>query len=143
MSLGQLRICHCERSEAISRVTLPSTVEIASSPPATLRSRLRLLAMTLLNAYPASIRPRRTAFQGGPLEPLELLVGHKAVRAPVQSLSSDLTTSALFGVYLYTPYSLVKSTIALRFSGFAWSKNDPLAMIKPPPLPAVSMSFLA
>ena len=44
--------------------------------------------------------------------------------------------------YLYTPYSLVTSTIALTFSGFASSKNAPLLMIKPPPLPAVSMSFL-
>src|SRR4030042_2036085 len=45
-------------------------------------------------------------------------------------------------IYLYTPYSLVKSTIALTFSGFASSKNAPLPTIKPPPLPAVSMSFL-
>ena len=44
--------------------------------------------------------------------------------------------------YLYTPYSLVKSTMAFTFSGLASSKNAPLLTMKPPPLPAVSMSFL-
>ena len=48
-----------------------------------------------------------------------LSAGHEAARAPVHSLSSGITASALFGAYLYTPYSLVVSTMALTFSGFA------------------------
>ena len=68
-------------------------------------------------------------FSGWTSKPLELLGGHKAVRAPVHGLSSGITTFALFGVYLYTPYSLVKSTIALMFSGGTSSKNAPLAII--------------
>ena len=37
--------------------------------------------------------------------------------------------STLSGVYLYTPYFLTVSTIALRLSHFTSSKNAPLAMI--------------
>jgi hypothetical protein len=46
------------------------------------------------------------------------------------------------GIYQYVPYPLVVSTIALTFSGFAWSKNAPLLTIRPPPLPQVSMICL-
>ena len=46
------------------------------------------------------------------------------------------------GIYLYTPYSLVKSIIALIFSGFASSITAPLDIIKPPSLPTISTSFL-
>jgi len=39
------------------------------------------------------------------------------------------TISPALGSYLYTPYSLVNSTIVLTFSGFTSSKNAQLAMI--------------
>jgi hypothetical protein len=42
-------------------------------------------------------------------------------------------------VYLYTPYSLVKSIMALRFSGLTSSMALLGAMMKPPPLPTTSL----
>ena len=44
--------------------------------------------------------------------------------------------------YLYTPYSFVKSIMALTFSGLASSRTVEASMMNPPSLPTTSISSL-
>jgi hypothetical protein len=87
--------------------------------------------------------PDLTGFRWKPVRSSSPELALHAVFFPASIMACRIATLALFGVYLYAPYSLAVSTIAWTFSGLAWSKNAPLLMMKPPPLPAVSMSFLA
>jgi hypothetical protein len=45
-------------------------------------------------------------------------------------------------IYLYTPYSCVNSVIAFTFSTFAVINGTSTSMMKPPPSPMTSISFL-
>jgi len=58
-----------------------------------------------------------------------------------QSLPRYYNHSPL-SIYLYTPYSCVNSVIAFTFSTFAVIKGTSTSMMKPPPSPMTSISFL-
>jgi hypothetical protein len=70
-----------------------------------------------------------TGFRWKPVRSSSPELALHAVFSPASIMVCRIATLALFGVYLYTPYSLTVSTIALRFSHLTSSKNAPLAMI--------------
>ena len=83
-----------------------------------------------------------TGFHRKPVRSSSSELALHAVFSPASIMACRIATSALFGVYLYMPYSLAASTIVWTFSGLAWSKKAPLLTMKPPPLPTLSTSFL-
>ena len=129
-------------------VSLGAATRVGGGAEGTGLHAARRVAITAPRTIRRAIRENRdtgTVIRGSTVRPLyhrqaAASIGHQALQLvePIPAPSNGDCPAR----YLYTPYSLVKSTIAFTFSCLASSNHMPQSTIRPPPSPTTSMRSL-